>query len=63
VSHRGKIHEYLGMEIDYSQKGKVIFGMINYVENMIEDFPMKLKSTDVAQTPAGDGLFNQGQGK
>jgi hypothetical protein len=63
VTHRGKIHEYLGMEIDYTEKGKVIFGMIKYVENMIKDFPMKLKSTDIAQTPAGDGLFNEGQGK
>ena len=63
VSHRGKIHEYLGMEIDYSQKGKVIFGMIKYVENMIEDFPVKLKITDTANSPAGDGLFDQGQGR
>ena len=63
VTHRGKIHEYLGMEIDYSEKGKVSFGMIKYVENMIRDFPEKLKSTDVAMTPAGDGLFNEGQGK
>jgi hypothetical protein len=52
------------MEIDYTQKGIVIFGMmIKYVENMIRDFPEKLKSTDVAKTPAGDGLFNQGQGR
>jgi hypothetical protein len=36
--------------------------MIKYVENMIKDFPEKLKSTDIAKTPAGDGLFNQGQG-
>jgi hypothetical protein len=50
------------MEIDYTEKGKVIFGMINYVENMIRDFPEKLKSTDIAKMPAGDGLFNQGQG-
>ena len=62
VSHHGKVHEYLGMEIDYTIKGKVIFGMIKYVENMIEYFPKKLKSTDVAKTPAGDGLFNLGQG-
>jgi hypothetical protein len=30
--HRGKIHEYLGMEIDYS---KVKFGMTEYAANMI----------------------------
>jgi hypothetical protein len=64
VNYCGKVHEYLGMEIDYTEKGKVIFGMIKYVENMIKDIPEKLKSTaDIAKTPAGeDGLFNQGQG-
>jgi hypothetical protein len=49
-----KVHaEYLGMKIDYTEKGKVIFGLIKYVENMIRDFPEKLKSTDVAKIPAG----------
>ncbi len=62
VNHHGKIHKYLGMEIDYSKKGKVIFGMIKYVKNMIYDFPHKLKSINTAMTPAGNGLFNQGQG-
>jgi hypothetical protein len=56
-SHHGKVHKYLGMEIDYSEKGKVIFGMIKYVENMINDFPEKLTSTDVVKMPAGDGLL------
>ncbi|WP_288992819.1 polyprotein of Ty1/Copia retrotransposon [uncultured Marinobacter sp.] len=61
--HRGKIHEYLGMEIDYTTKGKVKIGMIEYVANMLNDFPEKIKSTDTAITPASDGLFNEGQGK
>ncbi len=26
--HRGKVHEYLGMEIDYTEKGKVKIGMV-----------------------------------
>jgi hypothetical protein len=63
VNHCGKVHEYLGMEIDYTKKGKVIFGMIKYVQNMIRDFPQTLKSTDNAMMPAGDGLFNEGQGR
>jgi hypothetical protein len=61
--HWGKIDEYLGMEIDYSMKGKVKISMIEYVENMLKDFPEKIKSTDTAITPASDGLFNEGQGK
>jgi hypothetical protein len=36
--HRVKIHKYLGMKIDYSVKGEVIFGINKYVENMINDF-------------------------
>ena len=61
--HRGPKHDYLGMELDYSQKGKVKIGMTKYVEGMLEDFPEKIKSTDTAVTPASDGLFNHGQGK
>jgi hypothetical protein len=61
--HRGKIHDYLGMEIDFSEKGKVKIGMTEYVESMLEVFPEKIKSTDTAVTPASDGLFNEGQGK
>jgi hypothetical protein len=34
-----------------------------YVENMLNDFPEKMESTDSAVTPASDGLFNEGQGK
>ncbi len=61
--HRGKIHDYLGMEIDFSEKGKVKIGMTEYVESMLEVFPQKMKSTDTVVTPASDGLFNEGQGK
>jgi hypothetical protein len=59
----GKIHEYLGMELDFCEKGKVKISMIEYVENMLQDFPEKINSTDTAVTPASDGLFNEGQGK
>jgi hypothetical protein len=61
--HRGKKDDYLGMEINFSEKGKVKIGMTEYVESMLEVFPEKIKSTDIAVTPASDGLFNEGQGK
>jgi hypothetical protein len=61
--HRGKIHQYRGMKFDFSVKGKVKIGMIEYVENMLKDFPERIKSTDTAIIPASDGLFNKGQGK
>ena len=35
---RGKIHDYLGMVVDFTEKGKVIIDMVKYVESMIDDF-------------------------
>jgi hypothetical protein len=52
---RGKIHQYLGMTLDYSTPGELKVDMRDYVEDMIEDFPVKLKGT--AKTPASDNLF------
>ena len=38
VIHQGKKHDDLGMELDFSEKGKVTIGMTDYVEGMQEDF-------------------------
>jgi hypothetical protein len=38
VIHRGKKHDYLGMELDFSEKGTVKIGMTEYVEGMLEVF-------------------------
>ena len=51
-----------GHEKWVTEEGKVTLGMTKVVENMMKDFPEKLKSTDAAKTPAGNGLFSQGQG-
>ena len=32
---RGKKHDYLGMVVDFTEKGKVIIDMVKYVESMI----------------------------
>jgi hypothetical protein len=61
--HRGKIHDYLGMQLDYSVKGKVKIGMIEYVSEMLKHFPQTFKEYKVAATPARDALFNKGQGR
>ena len=42
---RGKKHVYLGMLLDYSQKGKVIVDMSSYVKDMWEEFPQQLDGT------------------
>eukprot|EP00980_Cylindrotheca_fusiformis_P021999 scaffold8875_cov60-Cylindrotheca_fusiformis.AAC.1 len=57
---RGKIvHEYLGMTFDFTCKGKLKVQMDNFVKNMIDDYSVKLKSTDVSLTPATNNLFQK----
>ena len=53
--HRGKVHDYLGMELDYSEPGKVKITMVSYLEKILEEFPEEIVSTKT--TPAADHLF------
>jgi hypothetical protein len=54
---RGKIHEYLGMKLDYSVKRQVIIDMVDYVNKMITEFPDKdLKGVRVT-SPWNENLF------
>ena len=57
------MHDYLGVTFDYSEDGIVKIDMIDYVKDMIEDFPMELKRTDTAMMPVADNLFKSGKGK
>jgi hypothetical protein len=52
---RGKIHEYLGMTIDYSIKGKVQFTMIPYIKDMLSEAPNDMAGESA--TPAASHLF------
>jgi hypothetical protein len=61
--YRGKIHDYLGMQLDYSVQGKVKIGMIEYVSEMLKHFPQTFKEYEVATMPASNALFNKGQGR
>jgi hypothetical protein len=58
----GQIHDYLGMELDYRKQGELKINTTKYVENMLNDFPVKLRKKDMAKMPAGDHLFNLGTG-
>jgi hypothetical protein len=49
---RGKVHEYLGMTIDYSVDGKVIIRMDQYVDAMPQEVPEDMSGT--ATTPAAE---------
>ena len=44
---RSKVHDYLGMVLDYSHQGTVCVDMRNYVNKMIMDFPEELDHEDV----------------
>ena len=56
VIHQGKVHDYLGMTIDYSKDGKVKFSMPDYVEGVLDGAPPDMDG--IAITPAASNLFN-----
>ena len=53
---RGKIHEYLGMKLDYSVQGQVSIDMVDYVQSMVEGFPKEHLQGKVA-SPWNENLF------
>jgi Reverse transcriptase (RNA-dependent DNA polymerase) len=55
---RGKVLEYLGMKIDYSNTGKVVFSMWDYVKNLLEECPDELLKAGTATTPAANQISN-----
>ena len=42
--HRGKVHDYLGMDLDYSNNGMVKISMIKYIKKILSQFPEVIKS-------------------
>jgi hypothetical protein len=56
---RGKVHDYLGMDLDFRQKGKVIVDMTKYMKDMIQDYRIELGPKDKAATPAALNAFEE----
>ena len=54
---RGKIHEYLGMQLDFSVAGQVKITMFDYIQEMLEDFHKFDPRKTISRTPAADHLF------
>ena len=52
---RGKIHEYLGMTLDFSKPEKAMILMIEYIDNILKDMPAEFDG--YAATPAANHLF------
>ena len=52
---RGKIHDYLGMKLDFSTPGKVSIEMRHYITELINESPPDMEGC--ANTPAASHLF------
>jgi hypothetical protein len=55
ATHRGKIHDYLVMILDFLKEGKVMVNMIKYIKTIIGNFPEEIIATQAS--PAADHLF------
>ena len=53
---RGKVHEYLRMDLDFSSAKTLKIGMIKYIKKICDNFPEEIKSAPA--TPAAEHLFN-----
>ena len=60
---RGKIHDYLGMRLNFETRGKVKVDMTKYTEKMLSDFREHFKLDGTAKTPAGSDLFDVKSGE
>jgi len=56
VTSQGKTIEYLGMCIDYMEKGKVKTSMYDYIEKILAELPTDMNG--VSMTPAALHFFN-----
>lgn len=52
---RGKIHDYLGMKLDFSKTGKIIIDMEEYINEILTEVPEDMIGK--AATPAAEHLF------
>jgi hypothetical protein len=55
TTNRGKIHDYLGMILDYSEPGCVKVDMTENLKKILDEMPEEMDGT--ATTPAADYLF------
>ena len=62
-SNREKVHNYLGINFDSTEKSKVEIKIDECVEVIINYFPMEIISSNMDLTPAGDNLFEKGNRK
>ena len=54
--HCDKVHDYLGMYLDFSTANTLNIGMIKYIKKIQKDLPEEIKSA--AATPDAEHLFD-----
>ena len=54
--HRGKVHAYLGMDLEYRKQGVLKVLMINHLYNLSQELPVHLRAN--ADTLSDDHLLN-----
>jgi hypothetical protein len=54
---RGKVHDYLGMKLDFTVPGQVTVDMIDYVKSMVENFPQGCLEGSAVASPWNENLF------
>jgi hypothetical protein len=55
VVTRGKVHDYLEMTLDFSEKGKIKVIMKDYIQDMLDELFSDMDGESA--TPAGEHLF------
>ena len=58
-SNRGEVRKYLGMNFYLAEKEKAEIKMDNYVERMINYFPIKINMIYMALTLVGNNVFEK----
>ena len=54
---RGKVHDYLGMTLDFTVLGEVKITMFDYIESMVKDWLAYDDTSTTSTTPAAEHLF------
>ena len=60
VPVRGKLHDFLGMNFDFTEAKVLSVDMCGHVDNMIDSFPIKFGKEDTSKYPADKDLFDEG---
>ena len=59
----GKVHEYLGINFDFTSNAKVKINMDDYVESMINEYLIKISRSNREITPAMNNICEKGNKK